>query len=324
MSAVKRSLPVAAVLALFAATVVWSQAAVDGARRGLELCAQTIVPTLLPFFVLSNLLCLLGLPAWIGGRCERLFRALFGVSGEGAAAFLFGIVGGYPLGAASAAQLCSSGAIKHDEGERLLRFCNNTGPAFIVGMAGVGVFSSSGAGLLLYGVHMAAAALAGALLCRGSAPVSRRAPQFKAESLPNALTDSMFRAVKSSALVSGFVIFFSMLTALMRESGIFTAAAGLFYEVLPLSIGRCEGLLMGFIELGSGIASLGKMQPCAQDLALAAFILGWGGLSVQLQAAAVVSGSGLSYGLRCAGAKLLHGLLSAALAFAAGGIIYGM
>ena len=46
MSAVKRSLPVAAVLALFAATVVWSQAAVDGARRGLELCAQTIVPTL--------------------------------------------------------------------------------------------------------------------------------------------------------------------------------------------------------------------------------------------------------------------------------------
>ena len=42
------------------------------------------------------------------------------------------------------------------EAERLLAFCNNSGPAFILGVVGVGVFGSSRVGLLLYLAHAAA------------------------------------------------------------------------------------------------------------------------------------------------------------------------
>ena len=50
------------VLGLFTAVTVFSAQAAEGARQGLRVCAATLAPSLLPFFVLSNLLSALGLP----------------------------------------------------------------------------------------------------------------------------------------------------------------------------------------------------------------------------------------------------------------------
>jgi sporulation integral membrane protein YlbJ len=311
----KRVLPLAAVLALFASLLVWSAAAVSGARAGLYLCANVIVPTLLPFFVLSNLLCALGLPAALARRTEGAFRQLFGVGGAGAAAFLLGLTGGYPLGAAATADLYRSGSISRDEAQRLLLFCNNSGPAFILGMAGTGVFHSATVGLLLYLAHILAAAALGMIFAgREDAPKSTPVP-YRVASLSAAIPEAMLRAVKSAAAIAGFVIFFSMLAALLRESGLFTLLAGVIYAHTPLNLGQSEALISGVLELGSGVAGLEGLSAVPGNLALCAFILGWGGLSVQFQTAAVLSGTGLR-AAPIALAKLLHGTLSAVLAYA--------
>jgi len=311
----RRLLPLGAVFTLLGALLVWSSAAVEGSKAGLLLCANVIVPTLLPFFVLSDLLCALGLPAALARRGAGVFRALFGVSGAGSAAFLLGLTGGYPLGAAAAADLRRSGGVSQREAQRLLLFCNNTGPAFILGMAGSGVFRSARAGLLLYLAHvLAAAALGMALSGRKRAP-DAAPPSYRAVSLSAALPAAMQRAVKNAALISGFVIFFSMLAALLRESGLYTLLAGFLYGRTPLSLGQSEALIAGVLELGNGVAGLAGLAPEPGNLALCAFILGWGGLSVQFQTAAVLAGTDL----RAAPgvwAKLLHGALSAVLAYA--------
>ncbi len=314
ITAIKRVFPLCFSALVFAAMLRYSAAAVTGAGDGLALCANVIAPTLLPFFVLSNLLCALGLPGYLGRWAEKPLRALFGAGGAGASAFILGLTGGYPLGAAAVAQLSSSGAISKAEGQKLLLFCNNTGPAFIIGMAGIGVFHSSALGVLLYAVHILAAILTGAALCSGNKVSSPPDSAVCAVNFSAAMTDAMTRAVKSTAMISGFVIFFSMLAALMRESGLFTVLSGLLYEHTVLSIGQSESLILGLLELGSGIASLRGMAATPENLALCAFILGWGGISVQFQTAAVT----VSAGLRCAPAafaKLLHGLLSASLAY---------
>lgn len=318
-SKIKVALPLGFVLIIFLTMMLYSGAAVEGAKSGLDLCAQVIAPTLLPFFVLSNLLCALGLPGYLGRGAEGLFRRMFGVGGSGAAAFVLGLTSGYPLGASSVAELYRSGSVSKAEASKLLMFCNNTGPAFIIGMAGVGVFRSSAIGVLLFAIHAVAAAMVGCVLCRGEAVGSgkKTTSAISAMSLSPAITDSMLRAVKSTAIISGFVIFFSMLTALMCETGLFTLLTGFFCECTPMSIGQSESLIMGIMELGSGIASLGGLQSSPGNLALAAFILGWGGISVQFQTVAVLSQSGLKYGAGIFG-KLLHGALSAVLAFVLG------
>ena len=140
----------AATLAALGALLLCSQAALESARAGLTLCAQMIVPSLLPFFILSSLLQQLGLPGILGRWLSPVTQRLFGIGGAGASALLLGVTGGYPLGADAVARLRRSGTLTREQAERALAFCNNSGPAFLVGAAGVGVFHSAGYGLLLY------------------------------------------------------------------------------------------------------------------------------------------------------------------------------
>ena len=111
------------------------QISVAAARKGMELWWSTVVPSLLPFFMLSSLLQQLGLPGILGRLLYPVTQKLFGIGGAGASALLLGVTGGYPLGADAVARLRRSGALTREQAERALAFCNNSGPAFLVGAA---------------------------------------------------------------------------------------------------------------------------------------------------------------------------------------------
>lgn len=148
---------------LLAAALLWDAAGTaEAVRRGTELCLASVIPALFPFFVVSSLLVSLG-----AGRAarvlERPFRALFRCGGAGAAAFLLGMLGGYPVGAATVASLVRQGDVSPAEGRRLLAFCSNAGPSFIIGVAGLTVFGSARVGAYLYLIHITAAMAAGFL-----------------------------------------------------------------------------------------------------------------------------------------------------------------
>ena len=103
----KRSnyIALAAALAALGALLLCSQAALESARAGLSLCAQMIVPSLLPFFMLSSLLQQLGLPGILGRLLSPVTQKLFGIGGAGASALLLGVTGGWcawPIGWTSA------------------------------------------------------------------------------------------------------------------------------------------------------------------------------------------------------------------------------
>ena len=123
-----------------------AQAAV---RDAIVTCGGLIIPSLFPFFVAVGLLTRLGATDGLSKMLAPICMRLFGVSGSGAAAFITGITAGYPIGAAHIAELHKNGAVSSDEAGRLLIFCNNSGPAFIIGAAGIGVFGSVKAGLFL-------------------------------------------------------------------------------------------------------------------------------------------------------------------------------
>ena len=182
----------AAALAALGALLLCSQAALESARAGLSLCAQMIVPSLLPFFILSSLLQQLGLPGILGRLLSPVTQKLFGIGGAGASALLLGVTGGYPLGADAVAWLRRSGALTREQAERALAFCNNSGPAFLVGAAGVGVFHSAGYGLLLYGVHVLSAVLVGMLFApRSGGYLPEPRGQIAAVSLAQALPEAV-------------------------------------------------------------------------------------------------------------------------------------
>ena len=100
------------VLVLFLAEAGFVRAA---AAEALSLCAGSVIPALFPFLVVSSLLLSLGLGELLSPMLAGLMEPLFRVDGVGSSALLLGLVGGYPIGAKTAADLYRGGRLSRPE-----------------------------------------------------------------------------------------------------------------------------------------------------------------------------------------------------------------
>lgn len=269
-----------------------SAEAAQAVRDGLALCAGSVIPALFPFLAVSGLLT--ALDAGASPALGPLAR-LLGCSRAGARAFLLGLTGSYPVGARTVAQLYRRGGISRREAGRLLLFSNNCGPAFILGVAGLGCFGSLRAGVLLWGVHiLAALVIALALPRRAAEPPERPGSVPPRTPLVPALIAAVRDAAGTMVYICGFVVFFLVLL-----------------RVLGRVTGLSHPVLSGAVELTQGILALPHTR---RGFVWAAGLLGWGGLSVHGQSAAVLSGTDLPMGPYLA-AKAAHAAVSVLLAW---------
>ena len=104
----------------------------EGAKDGLLLWFMAIVPSLLPFMILSGILVKLKTTKYINRFLRPLFGLVFGVSDGGSYPILIGFLAGCPIGAKTAAQLYKDGEIKREEAQYLMMFCNNLSPMFLI------------------------------------------------------------------------------------------------------------------------------------------------------------------------------------------------
>lgn len=277
-------------LAAFAALLIYPQAASASAYDAIILCGRLIIPSLFPFFVVSNMLSGSGAVLSISRKAEKFCSKLFGVSGVAASAFLIGISAGYPLGASYVAQEHKKGHLTDKEAGELAVFCNNSGPSFIMGAVGVGVFHSTIAGVFLYCVHILAAILGG-IAFRGEAKSDTFSDnEVKIPSFSKAFTDAVKSSVNAVIAVSGFIIAFSVLIGILTESGVYMDVCAMLSRVFGTDLGISRAFVSGILELGNGIAALTGAECTPKALALAAFLLGWGSLSVHFQSFAMLDG----------------------------------
>lgn len=285
-----------AVLILLMAALLWdNQVAAQAVRDGLALCARSVIPALFPFFVAVSWFTALGLADSCGRVLAPLTGPLLGCSGTGSMAFLLGLLGGYPVGGRTVGELYDSGAIDKAEAEHLLTFCNNCGPSFVLGIAGAGCFGSARAGAWLYLIHIAAAVIVAQLHRQRAALPAHRPPRLPAPPLTVAFIRSVTAGTQAMLHICGFVVFFLVSLRLV------TTHTGLTHP-----------LLIGAMELTGGILRLSPTRP---GFLMAAGLLGWGGLSVHCQTAAVLHGTGLSLKPHLMG-KFLQAVISVALAAA--------
>ena len=168
-------------------------------------------------------------------------------------------------------------ALGEKEAERLLAFCNNSNPVFLISVLGVGVFGSVRAGVWLWLIHVLSALLTG-LVFRGSGKSASRQeltrhPPFRAVSFAEAFTGAVRSSLAGILSVCAFVVFFYVLAQPLTAVG-----------------GRLGAVLVAALELFSLTPLL---TADAFGFLLAAAAAGWGGLSVLCQTLAVLEGSGL-------------------------------
>ncbi len=268
-------------------------------KEALSVCAGAIVPSIFPFLLFTELL----LSSRIGKHLLEVlghpFSFLFRLPRAAGAAYLIGILFGFPLGVRALAEYYSVGMISKKEAERALLISNNTGPAFLVGGVGIGLLGSARLGAALYLLEIAVTLFFGILL---GAFAKKGKNDFLITSGENkrSLPEIMRHAVLQMLAICGYVAFFSVLAAL-------------FSSVFSHSIARA--MLYSTLEIGSAAAFITSALKDAQLVfSTLAFAVCFSGLSVYLQSLDCLRTTGISsrYYLPV---KVLSGVLAFFLAF---------
>lgn len=264
-----------------------SDVAIKSVSDGLTLCASSIVPSLFPFMVISEMIVSSDFASFVGTPLTPLFKRLFGLSKNGCAPLLLGILCGFPIGARSAYSLYKKGLIQKNEYERLLAFTNTPSSAFLINAVGVSMFGDRSFGIALYFISLFSSLSVGVLynlLLKKKYPI-RDVDQNDVVTDSTPPTKIIYSAVTSSAMaiiyVSAFIIFFSALTGTLE------------YVFSSINIpDYIEAISISLLEMTGGIkkASLtngGKL--------IAAFAAGWSGLSVHFQIMSISYVDGISF-----------------------------
>ena len=302
----------AALCVAFLLFLLRSDVAIDYMKNGLKLCANTVIPSLFPFMVVSSLLVSSGVGIRICRPLSLPTRLIFGVGEGGACAFLLGAICGFPIGASVACSMYDKGIMSKKETERVLTFCNNPGSAFVISAVGVSLFGSFRLGVILYVCVILSAIITGVLM-RPFHRIDDRKHICPADLIKASLRSSpggvsiFLYAVRESALsmltVCAMVAFFSSLVGCV---GVSLSALGVSQAPIAAIFGLCE--------LSSGVSALSSLHS-SLALPLSAAALGWSGLSVHCQIMAVAGGRGLSFKPYFS-AKAIQGVICAALTWA--------
>jgi len=284
---------------LFSAVILtlYSKEANEYARDALKVCALSVIPSLFPYMVISNLIVRSGALSFLG----RLFpiSRLFSLPAHATAPIILGAVCGFPIGAKSAAAMYENGQISKSDAEVLISCANNTGPSFVVSVIGGAFWKSLRFGWELYIFQLLSSLISALLVNRIILPhksSNLKAPEKSANSLD--LFSAVCDSVSSVLSVCGFIVFFSVISgfALPFVSRISPNASVFLSAILEF----CQGTRLA--------ASIGGLK----GRFLTGLAVGFSGISVFCQTAAFTERSGLSL-RRLTVTKVMQGLICGAM-----------
>lgn len=264
-----------------------SSAALEGAQSGIDLCIQTVIPSLFPFFVMSMILtnslhdCL--------SHPLQLIARFLGIPRTSASILFPAVLGGYPVGAKCVSDLYQKEQITRNEAERLLAFCSNAGPSFLFGMVSV-FFPEKKSAWLLWLIHIFSA-----LLTAAAIPARKELAREPGRHITQSKQSIILSAAKAMVLVCCWVVLFRIVISFLNNW---------FLWLLPAWL---QVIVMGILELTNGCCELPLIADVKLRFVLCACLLSFGGMSVLFQTAAVTKGLSLGWYLK---GKLMQTLFS--------------
>lgn len=313
-------------LAFTLGLLLFSKTNLSAVKSGLSLWANSVIPSLFPFFIATELLMHTNIVNQLGFLFNKFMKPLFNIRGEGSFAFVMGIISGYPVGAKIATNFRQNNICTKEECERLLSFTNNSGPLFVIGAVGILMFKSTTIGILLFVTHLLSSISVGIVFrfwkknkisndyIKHSNFNNSKYQNASINNLGEVISESIISAISTILLIGGFIVLFSSIISILKSSGIINSLAFFInpvFKLINIDTSFCMPLISGFIEITNGIASISSIacKKLSINIILASFLLGFGGISVLLQVLSITSKTDLSIKPYIFG-KLLHGILA--------------
>ena len=284
---------------------------------GLSVWAKCIVPSLLPFMFFTKLLTSLNFVSNLTKKTYKINKFLFNAPKISSYIFLMSIISGYPVGAKLISEYHKMGVISNRQANKLCTFCSTSGPLFIIGSVGTAMFLDAKLGYIMFAAHVFGAILNG-ILYRKAFVDNTEIEMPKTQTVQNMLQASMQDSILSVLVVGGFIAISFLVIEMFLYYNLLYPFQFLIEKVLS-AFGVQEAtnsVVCGILEVSKGTILLSQLSMQKKLIStFASFLIGFGGLSVFLQAAAFLKSANINlkfYILQ----KITHGIFSAAICFA--------
>ncbi|MBE6070956.1 MAG: sporulation integral membrane protein YlbJ [Clostridium butyricum] len=302
-------------IVLFAANINIS---IEAAIEGSKLWYKAILPTTFPFVVICNLLIYydgINLYSRILGPliCKPL-----NLSENCSFPIVASLLCGYPLGAKYCVDLYNMNYLDKDEYVRLLNIASNVGPIFLIGSVATALLNNMFLGYILLFSNYLSIIFIGVITKkkRGSSKISSLCLSKKMDfNFGIAIKNSIENAITTTLSIGGFIIIFSVVIALVKNSHQ-THAFFSFIEVFcNIPLDTIYASFLGSIEITNGCSILSKLNlQLPLKISIISFLCSFSGLAIITQTSSFVSSTNINYS-RYILLKLIQGIFSFIITF---------
>ena len=253
---------------------------------GLDLWFHTVLPSLLPFMILSNVLIGANVVSQLMRPFSGFFRHVLGLSPEGGYAWLLGLFCGFPMGARLTGDMYRQHRISREEAGYLLTFANQSSPMFLSTYVVLHGLGDSTLTLPVFVIFYASAFLTSLVFRirsrRFGLPPSRPKKEVPEQtSYGNLLDTSIMNGFEIITRLGGYIILFSILAGIVLQ--------------LPAPLHTAAPFLSGLTEITTGIHTIsGTTLPLQVKFTAIVCCTAFGGFSTVAQTSCMLNGTGLS------------------------------
>lgn len=308
------------------------QLSLESAISGLSTWFNIIIPSLLPFFIISELLIRLGFVDLIGKLLQPVMIFLFNVPGEGAFPLAMSLLSGYPVGSKITSRLRTENIISKKDGDKLICFTSTSGPLFMIGAVSIGMLKDPNLAILIILPHYLSILLLGLIFKyfnhNNKKTIKSKNKNLYEEihdsynswiktriSIGTLITDSIKDCMDTIILIGGMIIFYSVFIEILFNMKIIDSIINYIAIKIPINPHLIKGGLIGIIEMTTGCKTIAIANTSILNkILLINFIIGWGGISVHSQALSFINNTDINSKLYLF-SKLLHGIFSSILGY---------
>ena len=269
--------------------------------EGISAWAFNVLPSVLPFMFFTRVLSSLDTLSKITKPLFFSTTKIFKTPPVSAYIFLMAILSGYPVGTKLVSDQFLQGKITKEDAFKMTSFCSTSGPMFIIGAVGVGMFKNVKIGYILFFSHILGAIING-IFFRGFRLKNNEKIDFGIKNYTKTdISDIVLDSTLSILCVGTIItIFFLIIETLLPIFDVFSK---------PIS-----ALLQGLVEITKGSKSLSVLGAKKLSTVLCSFVVSFGGISTLIQSITMLSKLHMPVML-FAVQKMMHGLFSCIITF---------
>lgn len=251
-------------------------------NNSLNLWIKNLVPTLFPFFIISDILINYNIINYIPKFIKNKCISLFNITENMLTIFLLSIVSGFPSNARNAKTMYENKQITKEEANHILIFSHFANPAFILTTVSI-LLNNKKIGLIILLSQYLSNIILG-ILFRNSFKKNNIniKKEYKEKNFSNILINSIKKSINSILLICGIITMFLLVVTLL-------------INILNLN-NYNETIIKGIFEITLGIESLNLLNiPLIYKTVLASIFISFGGISVHMQVKAELIDTDIDY-----------------------------